>query len=1048
MAIQYYMRGYNTTAPGPVGYVDWVVNDNPDSSATYVPAPYSSVNITHITVNRIVQSKVANFIKPNEGLSSPSISNDGNWIHVNAYDWIHTTPPGPPIPLPVNPTGLAVVRGSNDGVTPRDYSTMFWSESSSRWEFALNTNGDGTTIGSLQDVAVHNFFIGGYLALGTNPASTGIIRLPNAQSINARNALNTGDITLIEGDINNNVQVGSISDPVYIPGPFLRVDNYISQNNPIGAVAQQGFIRAQNNVPIVAARDLLNTQDFIILSTDTSNFIHYGSPNSAGQIFDTGTGNRHQFNTNSIPNLYIGNTYLSFDALNATPLINQITTASGNGYNLTVAAQTSSAIGSFGGALLLESGSGVAGNGYVDLTTVSAVNPMLRAYPTNSGTSFNGQLISFNPTIAFDTSVASPIIRQNSIGASAISAATLTVAAQQNTAASVGSLGGNLALSSGSSAAGTTSAGHVLLQTGGVTWVDVDPTSSPYATVYINGNLTVLGTTTTVDSTTVDVVGRVIHGNFSTGIHPAPAAPNLPNSMTGYAVHRGSATGIAGQDRDSAALIYNETTDIYADGYWKLVGVLHDSDVAPSTTGLINTLPLLTSAVVATNNPVQEYSAKSAIPTVGGFRSLNNTTAVSSRNAAGTQDLRLIGTDSTDHIVLGTITTPINNGFIFYTTTGSLYDFFVNNTSQVQLSSDGNGPFVRESATSYNVASTGFVRARNNITLVAARNAANTQDLLVLGTDSSNRILHGAASAPQNAGQIFNTSTGSIYDFQINSVSQVQISANNITFTNTDTSPTVSQGSVTTASATGQALTIQAQNATGTTSTGGAAVITSGTGTTVSGNVQLQTGAVDRVIVHPTFTEFRDSAEAYRITPVSVGATTLQAASTATSVIYKQADLTTASGTGAATTIQAQNETGTTSTGGALNLTSGTGTATNGSVNLQAGGITTASVVTNKFVFNAGSRRNVTRVTGTYAVLASDDYIAVTTLTSAFTITLPASPTIGDSYQIKDTTGNALAFNVTIAGNGNTIDGLTNFVLAQPYAAATFTYTGVQWSVT
>jgi hypothetical protein len=372
-----------------------------------------------------------------------------------------------------------------------------------------------------------------------------------------------------------------------------------------------------------------------------------------------------------------------------------------------------------------------------------------------------------------------------------------------------------------------------------------------------------------------------------------------------------------------------------------------------------------------------------------------------------------------------------------------------------------------------------------------------------------------------------------------------------ITFAATDTAATINQtqtaatpsatmtiqSQVTTAaSGQGGNLTLIAGNATGTTATGGNGILTSGTGTTVAGNVQLQTGAVDRVVVHPTFTEFRDAAEAYRITPVSAGTTTLQAASTVTALTYRQADLATNGGTGATTTLQAQNETGTTSnggplvltsgtgttaagnvsiqtgavdkiivhpaftefrdtaealritpvsagttqitfastdtaaqvnqtttggatgatmtvqaqnaatTGGSLNLTSGTGT-TAGNVNLQVGGVTNASVTDSKFVMNKGWRRNVTAVSTTYQVLVSDEYIAATT-SSAYTVTMPAAPTTGDTHTFKDVSGGAGTNTLTISGNGTNIDGSASIVLNQAYAAVTLTFTGSQWSVT
>jgi hypothetical protein len=161
-----------------------------------------------------------------------------------------------------------------------------------------------------------------------------------------------------------------------------------------------------------------------------------------------------------------------------------------------------------------------------------------------------------------------------------------------------------------------------------------------------------------------------------------------------------------------------------------------------------------------------------------------------------------------------------------------------------------------------------------------------------------------------------------------------------------------------------------------------------------------------------------------------------------------QVDNTTNSATAQSLTVQAQNATGTTSVGGALNLTSGTGTSTNGAVNLQVGGTTTASLVTNKFVFSKGRRRNITPVTGAYGVLATDDYLSVNTISSTYTITLPASPTTGDAYEIKDTNGNLSGtVNLIINGNGNNIDGTSTRTLTQPYTALVVTYTGSQWSI-
>jgi len=79
----------------------------------------------------------------------------------------------------------------------------------------------------------------------------------------------------------------------------------------------------------------------------------------------------------------------------------------------------------------------------------------------------------------------------------------------------------------------------------------------------------------------------------------------------------------------------------------------------------------------------------------------------------------------------------------------------------------------------------------------------------------------------------------------------------------------------------------------------------------------------------------------------TTGATMRWAAAT-TSPTLTQADLATNGATGQALKIQAQNATGTTSTGGALNLSSGTGTSSAGAVNLQVGGTTRFEVTDTK----------------------------------------------------------------------------------------------------
>jgi hypothetical protein len=972
MAIQYYMRAYNTATRL---YVDWVVNDTPDSTGVY--APGGNANLTNIVANNSVQSKIYNFLKP---VIEPSYIDgyynnpqDGYLFHLNSYDWLNPVViPGPiTVPAADQPIGISVVRGASENyppftLTPLPYASLYWEEGFGEWSFAY-INHDGT-IGSALPVSMGILQVDGYLSVtdvSTDPvALTGLIRIPNNQFIKARNSANTGDANLIglnavtTNPSVNRVTVGDTTYPVYIPGPYLLVDNYIvnTTSDSNASASQSGFIRNPNASTIVTARNAANSADLILLSTTSGNLITVGDAVNSGIVYNTSTGNVHNFEVNGSSQVNIGASYVSFSSAVTVPLFSQITGAvstGGTGTTLTVQAQNTTGTTTTGGGLTLTSGTGTSHSGALNLETGG-----LTQVAITGDTVASGVVTQLSPTRSFGINALAPIINQ--VTQITGNGQVLTVQAQNAMAS--GTAGGGLTLTSGT---GTTTAGNVLIQTGGVTQLTITPLGATFA-----GNLTVLGTTTTIDSTVVDIEGRVIHGNFSPPTTLTTNPINPPGSITGYSINRGNTTGggSTNTNRDSAALIYTEIVDLYTDGYWKHATVLHDVDTNlaytgnPATQALVATLPVLASAVVATGNPNQELvtpvNYRAQMPSTGGFRSLNATPAVTSRNAASTQDLFLIGTNATNHIILGETPTPQNAGFQLYTTTGSLTDFFVNNVSEVQISSDTNGPFVRESAATFVPAQSGFVRVPNNGTAVAARNAGNTADILLVGTDTLNHILHGGSVSPTNGGQIFSTTTNSIFDFWVNGVSQVSIGANEINFTNTDGYATIQQSPTYLSGITGGSLSVLAQSVLGTNGIGGNLVLSSGFGSLIDGYIDL-----------------------------------------------------------------------------------------------QVAGTTVAAVEPNKFTFVQGKRRHITQITGTYNVQLSDDYIAITALTSPFTIYLPAfgtpaGPYIGDSYEIKDTTGNTGTLSVTINGNGANIDGSSTFVFSQPYAAAIFTFTGTTWSIT
>ncbi len=370
-------------------------------------------------------------------------------------------------------------------------------------------------------------------------------------------------------------------------------------------------------------------------------------------------------------------------------------------------------------------------------------------------------------------------------------------------------------------------------------------------TTLIEGDLTVLGTTTFVESTVIDVEGRMIHSNFT-----KTASVNPPTLITGYSVHRGS--NGSNIQNDGAAVIWVEGSQVVSgsDGHWLFATIPNDAD-AINPSGLANILQAMAGSFVvsATPNPTTN-----TLPTAGGLRTQNNTTAVSARDSSATVNLLLLGTDSSNHVVY---------------------------------------------------------------------------DLGGLG-----------------AGHVFDTSLGSLYNFKVNGASQVQISTSNITFPLTVSAPILSQAATSVASATGQSLTISAQASNGTSGIGGNLLLNSGFGTSEDGYVELQNA-----------------------------------------------------------------------------------------------GVTVASAGFNKFIHNQGFRRNVTLISGNYPVQASDELIVATSLSGSITVTLPASPFLGDTYTVKDATGTASANHIQVNGNGNTIDGASTNTISTDYGALVVTFTGSSWSI-
>lgn len=219
---------------------------------------------------------------------------------------------------------------------------------------------------------------------------------------------------------------------------------------------------------------------------------------------------------------------------------------------------------------------------------------------------------------------------------------------------------------------------------------------------------------------------------------------------------------------------------------------------------------------------------------------------------------------------------------------------------------------------------------------------------------------------PIIAGDVTGTLKASAVVALTGTANSVAMNANALTYAASVT-PSITQSQAT--SGNGKALTITSQAGFGTGNTnGGALTLKSGApnGTGTPGLITLQSGgsssnstiyldkttveiggggaSVATIYLEAPQVLLRDNSlnTSCTFTPAIAGASWSMASNVA-SFSLTQADKTTNAGTGAPLTIQAQNETGTTSVGGALILASGSGTSTHGSILLKPGGTTSVT---------------------------------------------------------------------------------------------------------
>lgn len=95
-------------------------------------------------------------------------------------------------------------------------------------------------------------------------------------------------------------------------------------------------------------------------------------------------------------------------------------------------------------------------------------------------------------------------------------------------------------------------------------------------------------------------------------------------------------------------------------------------------------------------------------------------------------------------------------------------------------------------------------------------------------------------------------------------------------------------------------------------------------------------------------------------------------------------------------------------------------------------------------LLESGLGYNVTLPAGSTTTTVNDGFIGVDT-SVARTITLVASPDFGQLYRIQDITGSGGTNNITIAGNGKLINGVSSLIIDTNFGSAELVYDGVAW---
>jgi hypothetical protein len=121
---------------------------------------------------------------------------------------------------------------------------------------------------------------GAFVAIGTTPATAGVIRVPNNQDINFRNATNTLDQRLIGSGSSNEVKVGgSNSAWVELPAKDVFINDTSNANMTVGLTINQGA--NDNEILTFKSSDVAHTATSLT-EADTFGFVQKANANQGG----------------------------------------------------------------------------------------------------------------------------------------------------------------------------------------------------------------------------------------------------------------------------------------------------------------------------------------------------------------------------------------------------------------------------------------------------------------------------------------------------------------------------------------------------------------------------------------------------------------------------------------------------------------------------------------------------------------------------------------------------------------------------------------------